>query len=300
MKDFRGKVAVVTGAASGIGQAMAARFAAEGMRVVLADIEAGALMETEEALRRDGADAVAVQTDVSSAESVEALARKTLEAFGAVHVVCNNAGVSSPEGPIWEKTVADWQWVLGVNLWGVIHGVRVFVPLMLKQGTEGHIINTASRDAFIAGPLMGVYRSSKHAVVCISETLYFDLAMMRSRVKVSVLCPSLVQTRIRQSERNRPAELTNADGSHSRLANHGADAKSRGIAPGEVAGRVIEAIRDEQLYVLTNPEEKILIQARLDWIMAGQNPTFLESREERMRRMREWREWESRECGRQN
>ncbi len=205
MRNFQDKVAVVTGAASGIGYALAERFAQEGMRVVLADIEKDALAAAEARLSQHDKRVLAVVTDVSKAESVEALAQKTLDAFGAVHIVCNNAGVGNPAVPIWENTLADWQWVLGVNLWGVVHGIRTFVPILLRQGEPGHVVNTASMAGLTSTARLGIYCASKHAVVAISETLHAELAAINSAVKVSVLCPSFVKTNIADSSRNRPA-----------------------------------------------------------------------------------------------
>jgi NAD(P)-dependent dehydrogenase (short-subunit alcohol dehydrogenase family) len=191
MKGLGGKVAVVTGAASGIGRAMADRFAAEGMKVVLADVEKDALARAEAEMKAAGATVLAVPTDVSRAGDVEALARQTVDAFGAVHVLCNNAGVSPVMGASWELTEADWQWVLGVNLWGVLHGIRAFVPIMLKQDSEGHIVNTASMAGLVGGgPWWSTYGVAKHGVVNLSESLHRELAAAGSRVKVSVLCPA--------------------------------------------------------------------------------------------------------------
>src|ERR1700687_6002094 len=177
MKEFRGKVAVVTGAASGIGRALAQRFAREGMKVVLADVEPAALEQAAREIDASGATTFAVRTDVSKAADVERLAQATVERFGAVHVVCNNAGVAV-SGPTWMNTVADWEWVLGVNLWGVIHGVRVFTPLLLSHGGEGHIVNTASMAGMISGPGTAVYTVSKFGVVALSETLHHELTML--------------------------------------------------------------------------------------------------------------------------
>lgn len=174
MKEFKDRVAVVTGAASGIGRAMAERFAAAEMRVVLADVEEQALSKAEAELREKGAEVLSVRTDVSKGSDVEKLAQETLAAFGAVHVVCNNAGVTDQGGKIWEKTQSDWEWVMGVNLWGVIHGVRVFVPIMLDQGTEGHVVNTASMAGLMTGRL-NIYGVTKHAVVSLTESLYLEL-----------------------------------------------------------------------------------------------------------------------------
>ena len=175
MKEFKGKVAVITGAASGIGRALADRCVQEGMKAVLADVEVEALAKTEASLKASGATVLAVQTDVSQARDVAALAQKTLEVFGAVHLLCNNAGVGT-EAAIWESTLEVWEWVMGVNLWGVIHGVHAFVPLMLAQDTECHIVNTASMAGLISGPGLGTYKVTKHAVVSLSETLHHELA----------------------------------------------------------------------------------------------------------------------------
>src|SRR5438067_2268497 len=205
MKDLKGKVAVVTGGASGIGNGMATRFAEEGMKVVLADVEEGPLADAEKKLTDAGATVLAVPTDVSKGDQMDALAAKTFETFGTAHVVCNNAGVATG-GPMWQLTEADWQWVLGVNLWGVIHGVRVFAGRLVEQG-EGHIVNTASIAGLTSAPLMGPYDVSKHGVVTLSETLASELALHGSPVKVSVLCPGWVNTRIHEADRNRPSEL---------------------------------------------------------------------------------------------
>ena len=203
MKELKGKVAVITGAASGIGRALADRCVQEGMKAVLADVEVDALAKAEAGLKASGATVLAVPTDVSQARSVAALAQKTLEAFGAVHLLCNNAGVGS-EAAIWESTLEEWEWVMGVNLWGVIHGVRAFVPIMLAQDTECHIVNTASMAGLISGPGLGAYKVTKHAVVSLSETLHHELAERAAKVRVSVLCPGFVNTRIMESARNRP------------------------------------------------------------------------------------------------
>src|SRR5579871_852581 len=210
MREFRDRVAVVTGAASGIGRALAERFAAAGMKVVLADVERQALAAAERALASGGARVLAVPTDVSKASDVEALAQRTLEAFGAVHVVCNNAGVSVG-GLAWEVTLADWEWILGVNLWGVIHGIRTFVPILLRQGEEGHVVNTASMAGLVSGPGIAPYNATKHTVVTLSEALHHELGMASGgKVKVSVLCPGWVNTRILDADRNRPATLGDA------------------------------------------------------------------------------------------
>jgi NAD(P)-dependent dehydrogenase (short-subunit alcohol dehydrogenase family) len=275
MRKFEDKVAVVTGAASGIGYAMAERFAQEGMHVVLADIERDALARAETGLLKTGRKVLAVVTDVSKAESVEALAQKTLDTFGAVHIVCNNAGVGNPATPIWENTLADWQWVLGVNLWGVIHGIRSFVPILLRQGEPGHVVNTASMAGLLSGPRLGIYCASKHAVVAISETLHAELAAIGSQVKVSVLCPSFVQTNIGDSGRNRPPELaaTETDTAQAeafRLMIR--DLLAAGIPPSVAADRVMDAIREEKLYILTHPETKPALLRHIEDVIAERNP----------------------------
>jgi len=274
MKDLKGKVAVVTGAASGIGNAVATRCAEEGMRVVLADIEEGPLADAEKQLADTGATVLAVPTDVTKGDQMDALAQKTFDKFGTVHVVHNNAGVATG-GPMWTLTEADWQWVLGVNLWGVIHGVRVFVPRLVEQG-EGHVVNTASIAGLTSAPMMGPYNVSKHGVVTLSETLASELALHGSSVKVSVLCPGWVNTRINEADRNRPAELTNTADADTSLMDMGRQLLdgliASGLPPAEVAGRVLDAIREERFYILTHPEMTPMIQQRMDDIVQGRNP----------------------------
>jgi NAD(P)-dependent dehydrogenase (short-subunit alcohol dehydrogenase family) len=275
MKDLRDRVAVVTGAASGIGRALVDRFAADGMRVVVADVEADALATTERELRADGADVLAVRVDVSKADEVEALAARTIERFGKVHVVCNNAGVSVG-GPMWEHTLADWQWVLGVNLWGVIHGIKSFVPRMIAQGEPAHVVNTASLAGLSSNPFVGVYNVTKHAVVTLSETLAQELAIMGAPVHVSVLCPGFVQTQIADSHRNRPS--VHADGAD-RLRSESLEQTIRsaiagGLPPAEVAREVRDAIVHERFYVLTHPEiTRERVRQRMDGILENRTPT---------------------------
>lgn len=279
MKEFTDKVAVVTGAASGIGRAMAEHFAAEGMKVVLADIEQNALDEAEAAFRANGATVLAVRCDVSKGADVEALAKKAVDEFGAIHIVCNNAGVVPPAGAVWERTEADWNWVLGANLWGVIHGVRTFVPIMIEQGTEGHVVNTASLAGLVSAPWLGIYNVSKHAVVTLSETLYRELAAVGSQVKVSVLCPAWVTTRLGDADRNRPAELRNPERDKT-AAEEAIDQAVRGfldsgISTEQVATAVVEAIKEEKLYILTHPESIEAVRARMEDIVEGRNPSEL-------------------------
>jgi NAD(P)-dependent dehydrogenase (short-subunit alcohol dehydrogenase family) len=272
VREFNGKVAVVTGAASGIGRALAERCAREGMRVALADVEPAALERAAAELRAAGAEVLAVVADVAKAGDVEALAHRTLDAFGAVHLLCNNAGVGAGT-TVWESTLADWEWVLGVNLWGVIHGVRAFVPIMLAQGDECHVVNTASIAGLIAGPGLGVYKVTKHAVVTLSETLYYDLAMRGARIGISVLCPEWVNTRIMESARNRPAALQNESAAEQVTPEllaawqYMVDAVQSGMPPAQVAECVFTAIRERQLYILTHPETKALVRARMEGIL---------------------------------
>ena len=277
MKNFSGRVAVITGAASGLGRAMAERFAREGMKLVLADVNAADLARAEAELRAAGAAVIGVRTDVSKAEDVEALAARTLEAFGAAHLVVNNAGVS-PLGAVWEASAADWQWALGVNLWGVIHGVRVFTPILLAQAAEahgeGHIVNTASVAGLISPPGMGVYNVTKHAVVALTETLHHDLARRDTRVKCSLLCPAYVPTGIADSARNRPAELS--EPARARSAEESAledglrkAVRSGKISAAEVAQAVFDAVREERFYILTHPKILGAVRARMEDILGG-------------------------------
>ncbi|MEZ4733825.1 MAG: SDR family NAD(P)-dependent oxidoreductase [Caldilineaceae bacterium] len=277
MDTFQDKVAVITGAASGIGYALAQRCAQERMKVVLADIEEAALAQAEQELRAAGATVLSVCTNVAQAEEVEQLAQRTLTAFGAVHLLCNNAGVAV-SGPLWTMTPQDWEWVLGVNLWGVIHGIRTFVPLMLAQGTACHIVNTASIAGLVSTPMLGVYNVTKHGVVTLSETLYQELQETGAQIKVSVLCPGWVNTRIGKSARNRPAALRNTP---PRAANAAAtdavdDAMQEviqaGLPPAAIAEQVFTAIREERFYILTHPPFQKLIEKRVQGILQGRNP----------------------------
>lgn len=282
MKEFRDRVAVITGAASGIGRGIAQRCAEEGMKVVLADIEEKALIQTEEEMEAAGASVLAVLTDVSKASDVESLGQKTLDAFGAVHLLCNNAGVGTG-ATTWESTLADWKWVIGVNLWGVIHGVRFFVPIMLEQDTECHIVNTSSGVGLISSPYLGTYKVTKHAIVSLSETLYHELALRNAKIKVSVLCPTWVKTQLMEAERNRPAELSNDPAEEMRIRMSPeyqeveklvSEAVQSGISCQQVADCVFNAIREEKFYILTDPEMvKPVVQLRMDDILQERNPT---------------------------
>jgi len=277
MKDFRDKVAVITGAASGLGLAMAKRFAAEGMKLVLADIEEDPLRRVEQDFLKAKVPVIGIRTDVSRAQDIERLAEKALAAFGGVHLLCNNAGVA-PGGAVWESTLADWEWVLGVNVWGVIHGVRTFLPIMLRQDSECHVVNTASVAGLLSVPNMGSYCVSKHAVVTLSECLFHDLQQREANIGVSLLCPAYVPTGISDSERNRPAMLRNAQRSktpeelaHEEALRH-AVASGR-ISADQVAQAVFEAVQSNRFYVLTHPRIKDAIQTRMEDILLERQPT---------------------------
>jgi NAD(P)-dependent dehydrogenase (short-subunit alcohol dehydrogenase family) len=245
---------------------------------VLADIEEEVLATAVGDLADSGAEAIGVRTDVSHAAEVDALRDAAVERFGTVHVVCNNAGVAGG-GLLWETSLEDWQWVLGVNLWGVVHGLRSFVPLLREQ-REGHVVNTASMAGLTSPPFMGVYNASKHAVVTLSETLYAELAMEQSPVGVSVLCPGWVNTRIHESERNRPDDLpgrmppegTTDDTPAMREVLVGL--LSAGLDPADVADLVLDAVLHERFYVLTHPEWKPMIARRVDQIVNDRAPNL--------------------------
>ncbi len=277
MKMLEGKVAAVTGAASGLGRAMALAFAGEGMHAALADVDEPGLKSTLNEVQSRGVRAFAMRVDVSRYQEVESFCSKAIAQFGATHVVCNNAGVS-PLGAVWENTLADWQWILGVNLWGVIHGVRAFVPRLLAQG-EGHVVNTASVAGLISPPGMGAYNVTKHAVVALSESLYHDLRLRGSPVGVSVLCPAYVPTGIADSERNRPRELLNPAKSPSKDETMLKKAVASGkLSADDVARAVVAAVKEERFYVLTHPRIKGAIRARMEDILderAPRNPLAL-------------------------
>ncbi len=276
MEDLSGRVAVVTGGASGIGFALAERFATEGMGVVIADVEAAALREAGRMLRATGADVLEVVTDVRDPGQVASLADQAQSHFGAVHVVCNNAGVAgSTAVPVWEVPLEDWRWTLGVNLWGVINGVRTFVPRLVAQG-EGHVVNTASMAGLITGG-GGPYGVSKHGVVSLCENLFFDLQLAAPGVGVSVLCPGWVNTRIANAERNRPPELVvgRTDPMAPKVRKGLGRVLESGMAPGEVADRVLGAIHENRFYVLPHDDEAWLapVRNRMTDILERRQPT---------------------------
>lgn len=276
MERFEGRVAVVTGAASGIGNALARRLGAEGMKVVLADVEPGPLAEAERALAATGVETLAVRTDVADEASVRALADAALARFGAVHVLCNNAGVMGGAGVSWEVPAEDWAWVLGVNLHGVLHGLRAFVPILLAQ-EEGHVVNTASMAALMSLPLASPYVASKHAVLAISEALFHELAGRGPHVGVSVLCPEAVSTRIVDAERNRPATLRAAVETPERamVAEATRKALANATAPDAIAERTLQAIRERRFYVLSEDAWRRGADARCEDIRLARNPRLV-------------------------
>jgi len=275
MKDFQGKVAVITGAASGIGHAIAERAVATGIKVVIADVDEANLAEAEKELRNLGGTVLSVRTDVSQRSDVELLARKALDAFGQVHLLFNNAGVGAGGAP-WEATWNDWEWVIGVNLWGVIHGVKIFTPLMLAQNTECHIVNTSSTAGLIVGGGSAPYAVTKHGVVALSESLYLALQQRNAPVKVSVLCPGLVRTNIADAERYRPTRLRNEPVPMTPERQAGLAAFKAAVAasapPLQVADAVFAAIQNEQFYIFPAPEWIEVIRLRTDNLLRLENP----------------------------
>lgn len=279
MKDFHNKVAVITGAGSGFGREFARLGARLGMRLTIADVQLEALEAVRQELEEAGAEVIAVRCDVQLAEEVEALAEQTMAHFGAIHLLFNNAGVGSG-GLLWENSRADWEWVLGVNLWGVIHGVRVFTPLMLAQGEadpeyQGHIVNTASMAGLLNAPAMGVYNVSKHAVVSLSETLYHDLRLVDAPIGASVLCPYFVPTGISKSARNRPEQSAQEAPTPSQRAAQALVEKavsSGRVSAEDVAQWTFDAIRENRFYIYSHPEALGNVKTRMDAILAGDQP----------------------------
>jgi NAD(P)-dependent dehydrogenase (short-subunit alcohol dehydrogenase family) len=281
MKTFRGRTAVITGAASGFGLEASRIAAREGMNVVMADVQQDALDKAVAEIAALGAPVLPFRLDVSKASEVEALGAAAVARFGAPHFVFNNAGVGTG-GLIWEATVKDWEWVIGVNLMGVVHGVRVFTPMMLAAAKsdpayEGHIVNTASMAGLLNPPNMGVYNVSKHAVVSLSETLYQDLSLVTEQIGASVLCPFFVPTGITQSERNRPAELSEGTAlTKSQLIQQALSEKAVGsgrVSAAEVAQFVFDAVAERRFYIYSHPKALASVQTRMEDIMQARNPT---------------------------
>lgn len=280
MRDFTNKVAAVTGAASGIGKAMAQRFAAEGMRLVVADIEQAPLLQFADELRAAGTQVICERVDVSKPDDLEALAARAYEEFGAVNLLCNNAGILPPGAPVWKEPLSCWHWTLNVNFFGVLHGVQAFVPRMLKANEEAHIVNTASLAGVTTRPLMSAYNVSKHAVVALSECLYAELQLTTDKIHVSVLCPAFSKTRLAESARNRP-EGVEADPS----ASFGFfDALKKivdeGTPPEEIVNAVIEAVRKDQFWIFTHPQLDQGVRDRFESMLARTNPPLRDLRPE--------------------
>jgi NAD(P)-dependent dehydrogenase (short-subunit alcohol dehydrogenase family) len=272
--DFEGKVAVITGGASGIGLAMAETFGAAGMKLVVADVQADALARAVEGLKAKGFEAIGVRTDVAKFSEVEALAQATLDAYGKVHLLVNNAGVSIT-GPIWELSLDDWRWIYDVNVWGVVHGIKAFTPILRAQGEPAHIVNTASEAGFIGIGEHAPYASSKAAVISISLSLYFELTACNTGIGASVVCPGFVDTQIHRSWRNRPeGDQPWSDREFATEARRqGADAfQARGAPPEDVAKATLEAVREGRFYVFNTPHWQAMLRNTTEVIVSGENP----------------------------
>lgn len=275
MKDFKDRVAVITGAASGIGRGIVNSAIKEGMKVVLADIEEEALNQTVKELEGEGATILPILTDVSKAEDVENLAQKTIDKFGKIHVLFNNAGVG-PYGVSWECSLSDWKWIMDVNLWGVIHGIRTFIPIMLEQDNECHIVNTASLSGLMANEIgQGMYIVTKYGVVGLTESIAKELSLLKSKIKVHILCPGMVKTRIIDCERNRPVQFSNdvtIQKDHLELEPIWEVVRGlgeKGELPDKVGEIVFEAIKQDVFYILTDTKRyfKRMIKSRNEEIM---------------------------------
>jgi NAD(P)-dependent dehydrogenase (short-subunit alcohol dehydrogenase family) len=279
IENFQGKTAVLTGAGSGFGLECARIGAKLGMNLVLVDVQQDALDQAEAEMRSQGVQVLARKVDVSKAQAMEQLAADVKARFGAPHLVFNNAGVGAG-GLVWENSVADWEWVLGVNLWGVVHGVRLFTPMMLEAAKadpnyQGHIVNTASMAGLLTPPNMGIYNVSKHAVVSLTETLYQDLQLVSDQVSASVLCPYFVPTGISQSHRNRPTELAADKPTASQLIGQAQSDKAVGsgkVSAAEVAQKVFDAVAQVQFYIYSHPQALGNVQRRMEAIVQGLNP----------------------------
>ncbi len=289
MKEFEGKVAIVTGAASGIGYALAERFASEGMKVVLSDIEESALLKTEKDFEEKGYEVTSLVVDVSKESDIRQLAENTIRKYGAIHILCNNAGVFCEFAPIWKQSVETWNWMLGVNLWGVIHGIRTFVPIMIEQGTECHIINTASMSGLFSMPMISLYNSIKHAVISITESLYMELKLENAKIGVSVLCPGMVKTNFNNSERNRPDDLRSAEIEKTDIQQIWHDAYSEYLAGGmdaaAVADITLDAIKHENFYIFPSKPPIEIARSWMNNILSEKNPE-LNLPEEMLERLR--------------
>lgn len=275
MKDLQGKVAVITGAAEGIGKAIARKAAGDGMKLVLADIDGSALDALTAELTEAGVECLPLRTDVSKAGEVDALADAAYEQYGAVHLLVNNAGVAIAR-TAWETTPKDWEWVMGVNFYGVTNGLRAFVPRMLEGGQPGHIVNTASIAGLLSMPALAAYNASKFAVVTVSEGLYHDLTLRKAPIGVSVLCPAWVKTRIAESGRHRAGEgIAGASAQSQKMGLAVKQAVEGGIAPEAVAEAVFAAVREDRFYILTHQDSYAGVKVRMDDILKDRKPTLL-------------------------
>ena len=278
MQNLSNKVAVITGAAEGIGKALAVALAAEGMKLVLADINESTLAATVAEFAASGIDVIGVKTDVAKSVEVDALADAAFSHFGNVHVLINNAGVALAKNA-WETTEQDWNWVMGINLYGVTHALRAFIPRMLAAGEEGHIVNTASVAGLVSIPSIASYNVSKFGVVTLSEGLYHDLALRGAKINVSVLCPGWVNTRITESERNRPAEECSDQSKLDKVSAKTGAAITKlvqaGISPKQVADATVAAIKNQQFYILTHPNTLPGVEIRMQDILQNRAPTLL-------------------------
>lgn len=273
MQDFENKVAVVTGAASGIGRGLAEQCGKLGMGVVLADVNESALQTLKSELQQQNVTVIAVPTDVANAAAVDKLAAAAVDAFGSVDLLFNNAGVLI-SGFSWEKTEQEWDWILGINLKGVINGVRSFVPLMLKQGTPAHIINTSSLAGLLAAPLMGPYTVGKQAVVALSETIHYELQSIDAPVKVSVLCPGQVASDIMHSEERSPHQSAEKNAAQHQLEQFLRSGIDAGMSPQQCAEIVFDAVRAEKFWIFPHPEFKPAYRLRVDSVMHETNPAY--------------------------
>jgi len=276
MKEFKGKTVVVTGAASGIGFGLAERFAQEKMNVVLADIEQDALDAAVAKISDLGVEAVGIAVDVMDKNSVQSLAKKSIDAFGNIHILCNNAGVAPPaiDEPIWDHEQNAWDWVMGVNFYGVLYGLQSFVPHMVKHKEEGHVLNTVSLAGILG--LEGSYGVSKFATLALSEGLFQSLKKINSKIGASALCPGFVATNIIDSQRNRPEHLPSKKKSNFLLKQLASAVLKRGKKPDEIADRVIEGIQADSFYILPHPIYDEMIKERYERILARTEPESID------------------------
>jgi NAD(P)-dependent dehydrogenase (short-subunit alcohol dehydrogenase family) len=278
VQNFQNKVAVVTGAASGIGKAMAQRFAAEGMRLTLADIELEPLSLFADELRRAGTQVIFERVDVSKPADLERLAARTYQEFGGAELLCNNAGILPPGAPVWKEPLSNWRWTLDVNFFGVLHGVQAFLPRMLEANREAHIVNTASLAGLTTRPLMSAYNVSKHAVVALSECLYAELQLTTEKIHVSVLCPAFSKTRLADSGRNRPEDVPADPAASFGFYEALKRIVEEGTPPEQIADAVFEAVCKNQFWILTHPQLDQGIRDRFESMLARTNPPMRDLR----------------------